>query len=100
MPKRKLPLRPSTNKPAELQSMRKGGKNQVWGKGCFNKSVIIATLKEQLRIGRGQDKDTIASVGSRRLCRFTCRPERMKRASALMNMLLRGHGLAVSALGE
>lgn len=55
MPKRKLPLRPSTNKPEELQSMRKGGKNQMWGKGCYNKGVIIATLKQQLWIARGHD---------------------------------------------
>lgn len=39
--------------------MRKGGKNQMWGKGCYNKGVIIATLKQQLWIGRGQDKDAI-----------------------------------------
>lgn len=57
MPKRKLPLRPSTNKPEELQSMRKAGKNQMWGKGCYNKGVTIATLKQQLWISRGQDKD-------------------------------------------
>lgn len=59
MPKRKLPLRPSTNKPEELQSMRKGGKNQMWGKGCYNKGVIIATLKQPLWISRGQEKHTI-----------------------------------------
>lgn len=29
----------------------------MWGKGCYNKGVIIATLKQQLWIGWGQDKD-------------------------------------------
>lgn len=31
----------------------------MWGEGCYNKGVIIATLKQQLWIGQGQDKYAI-----------------------------------------
>lgn len=48
MLKRRRPLRPSTNKQVKLQSMREGGENQMRGKGCFRKSVIIATLKQDM----------------------------------------------------
>lgn len=51
MLKMKLPLKPSTKKQVELQSMREGGKNQMWGKECFRKGVIIVGLKQQLWIG-------------------------------------------------
>lgn len=54
MLKRKLPLRPSTNEQVELQSMIEGGKNQMWGRGCIRKGVIIATVKQELWIGKMQ----------------------------------------------
>lgn len=51
MLKRPLTHSLSTNKQEDLQSMRRGRKGTMWGKGLFLKAVINEILKQELWIG-------------------------------------------------